>query len=124
MKRKVLLQGLIIPTVACALTMPSAAMSKEFGDIVMNRTADSMAKAGVGAATFPHWFHRIRYKCKVCHDEIFVMKAGANNVNMRDMMDGKSCGVCHNGQVAWEMTYCDKCHSTEKEGVVTQGASK
>ncbi len=87
--------------------------AREYGDIYMDSTRESMAKADVGAVVFPHWFHRIRYKCKVCHEKIFVMRKGANNITMADIMEGKACGVCHNGQIAWEPLECKKCHSAE-----------
>lgn len=92
----------------------SPVFSKEFGDIVMDKSAASMKKGGVKPVKFSHWFHRIRYKCKVCHEDIFVMKAGANGVNMTQIMDGKACGTCHNGKIAWEAMYCDKCHSVDE----------
>ncbi len=97
--------------------------AKEYGDIYMDATRSSMEKAEVGAVVFPHWFHRIRYKCKVCHESIFVMRKGANNVNMSDIMDGKSCGTCHNGQIAWEPLECDKCHSADFEPKTAGAAS-
>ncbi len=96
--------------------------AKEYGDIYMDSTKDSMAKADVGAVIFPHWFHRIRYKCKVCHEDIFVMRKGANNISMGDIMDGKSCGTCHNGMIAWEALECKKCHSGELTPAVKNSA--
>jgi len=98
---------------ALLLCVISIAEAREYGDIYMDATRDSMAKADVGAVVFPHWFHRIRYKCKVCHEKIFIMRKGANNISMADIMDGKACGTCHNGQIAWEPLECKKCHSAE-----------
>lgn len=83
----------------------------EYGDIVLGKKLESMKKAGVKPVLFPHWFHRIRFKCKVCHEEIFILERGANDINMRAIMGGESCGKCHNGVVAWEPLYCDRCHS-------------
>ncbi|MBT8429646.1 MAG: hypothetical protein KJN79_07000 [Gammaproteobacteria bacterium] len=61
---------------------------------------------------FPHWFHRMRFRCKVCHHELgFEMRAGANDVTMDDIIDGRYCGMCHNGDVAWSVENCDLCHS-------------
>ena len=81
----------------------------EYGDVVLNRRAE---KEGVRPVVFPHWFHRIRYRCKVCHFELgFRMRAGANDVTMADLIDGRFCGMCHNGQVAWAVDRCDLCHS-------------
>lgn len=83
----------------------------EYGDIVLGKKLESMEKAGVKPVMFPHWFHRIRFKCKVCHEDIFVLQRGANDINMMAIMNGEFCGKCHNGNIAWEPLYCDRCHS-------------
>ena len=81
----------------------------EYGDVVLNHRSDA---AGVRPVVFPHWFHRIRFRCKVCHTELgFEMRAGANQVLMSDIIDGRFCGMCHNSQVAWGPERCDLCHS-------------
>lgn len=83
--------------------------SAEYGDVLLNRHSE---KAGVRPVVFSHWFHRIRFRCKVCHGELgFEMRAGSNNVLMSDIIDGRFCGMCHNGQVAWGAERCDLCHS-------------
>lgn len=94
------------------LSMPRYS-SAEYGDIILNNKAESMRKADVKDVLFPHWFHRIRFKCKVCHEDIFVIKAGANDIDMNKIIDGEMCGKCHNGVIAWEPAYCDRCHSWE-----------
>jgi c(7)-type cytochrome triheme protein len=92
---------------ACAL--PAATPFAEYGDVVINKRSD---KEGVRPVVFPHWFHRIRFRCKVCHSELgFKMRAGANDVLMSDIIDGRFCGMCHNGQIAWGPDRCDLCHS-------------
>jgi c(7)-type cytochrome triheme protein len=89
-----------------AVAMP---VHSEYGDVVLNRNSE---KGGVRPVVFPHWFHRIRFQCKVCHSELgFKMRAGSNTVFMSDIIDGKFCGMCHNGQVAWSADRCDLCHS-------------
>ncbi len=81
----------------------------EYGDVVLNKRSD---RAGVRPVVFSHWFHRIRYRCKVCHHELgFKMRAGANDVLMADIIDGKFCGMCHNNDIAWGPERCDLCHS-------------
>lgn len=81
----------------------------EYGDVILNKRAES---EGVRPVIFPHWFHRIRFRCKVCHDELgFEMRAGANLVTMGDIIDGKFCGACHNGEIAWPTENCNLCHS-------------
>ena len=84
----------------------------EYGDIIMNREAE---KAEMPPVVFPHWFHRIRFKCKVCHEDIFVMRAGANEVTMIKIIKGEYCGKCHNGRIAWAPLYCDRCHSGKSQ---------
>lgn len=92
-----------------ALAVPAQA---EYADIVLNRRAE---KEGVRPVVFPHWFHRIRFRCKVCHSELgFKMRAGANDVTMGDIIDGKFCGMCHNDQIAWGAANCDICHSGKR----------
>ncbi|MEH6616300.1 MAG: c(7)-type cytochrome triheme domain-containing protein [Porticoccus sp.] len=81
----------------------------EYADVVFNRYAD---ESGIRPVIFPHWFHRIRFRCKVCHSELgFKMRAGSNNISMDDIVDGKYCGMCHNGVIAWSAERCDLCHS-------------
>ncbi len=81
----------------------------EYADVVLNRESD---KAGVRPVIFPHWFHRVRYQCRVCHSELgFEMRAGANLVTMQDITDGQFCGACHDGEIAWSTENCDLCHS-------------
>ena len=88
------------------LAMPAQA---EYADVVLNRRAE---KEGVRPVVFPHWFHRMRFRCKVCHHELgFKMRAGSNNITMNDIIDGKFCGMCHNDKIAWGPANCDLCHS-------------
>ncbi len=92
-----------------ALLLSTVAARSEYGDVVLNRHAES---AGVRPVVFPHWFHRIRFRCKVCHHELgFVMRAGANDITMDDISRGRFCGMCHDGEVAWSVENCDLCHS-------------
>jgi c(7)-type cytochrome triheme protein len=98
--------ALALFALAIALVAPVRA---EYGDVVLDRNS---VKQGVRPVVFPHWFHRIRFRCKVCHSELgFKMRAGANEVLMNDIIDGKFCGMCHNGQIAWAPDRCDLCHS-------------
>lgn len=92
----------------CIGSMMSPALG-EYGDVVLNQRSE---REGVRPVIFPHWFHRIRYRCTACHTELgFKMRAGANQLLMRDIADGKFCGACHNGKTAWGTERCDLCHS-------------
>ena len=100
---------------ACAVLALVLATSQsaraEYGDIVINNHSD---KAGMRPVIFPHWFHRVRFRCKVCHADLgFKFKAGGNEINMLKIIDGQYCGACHNGQVAWSVENCDLCHSAK-----------
>ena len=88
----------------------AANVPAEVGDIAFTRK--SAGTDDVPAATFPHYVHRMQFKCYVCHEDIFVMKAGANAMTMDEMQDGKYCGVCHNGKMAFQATFntCPRCH--------------
>lgn len=89
----------------------------EYGDIVINNYSD---EAGMRPVIFPHWFHRIRFRCKVCHADLgFKFEAGGNNINMLKIIDGEYCGECHDGEMAWSVENCNLCHSA-KPGTSTQ----
>ena len=95
-----------------SLTCSTQPANAEYGDVVLNRRAE---KEGVRPVIFPHWFHRIRFRCKVCHQELgFKMRVGSNDVRMADIINGKFCGMCHNGDVAWGPDRCDLCHSGKR----------
>lgn len=99
----------------CCLMILSANLHAEYGDIVLNQTADAMREAEVDDVVFPHWFHRIRFRCNVCHENIFKIKAGSNDMSMSTITeDNKACGACHNGLTAWEPLECERCHSLEE----------
>jgi c(7)-type cytochrome triheme protein len=110
MNRRILWAFILVSAVAFGFVFSSKGHA-EYGDIVLDRKIESMKKANVKPVVFPHWFHRIRFKCKVCHEDIFIIKKGANDINMKAIMEGNFCGKCHNGLVAWEPLYCDRCHS-------------
>ncbi len=95
--------------VALGAVLMAAPAAAEYADVVLNKRSE---KEGMRPVIFPHWFHRIRFRCKVCHDELgFKMRAGANDIKMVDIVNGKFCGMCHNGRVAWGADRCDLCHS-------------
>jgi c(7)-type cytochrome triheme protein len=82
----------------------------EIGDIVFKRNGSGVDD--VPPALFPHFLHRIQFKCYVCHEAIFEMKAGANAISMEAIQAGKFCGTCHNGKTAFQATFdaCPRCH--------------
>ncbi|MDH5572363.1 MAG: hypothetical protein OEY89_11395, partial [Gammaproteobacteria bacterium] len=81
-----------------------------YGDIIMDKTAAGMKAGDVEAVLFPHWFHRIRFRCKVCHEDVFKTEKGGNDVNMDAISAGESCGMCHDGAIATNSLECESCH--------------
>lgn len=109
--------ALATAVVLVAWMVASATARAEYGDVVMNNYSDG---AGMRPVVFPHWFHRVRFRCKVCHADLgFRFKAGGNEVTMLKIIDGQFCGACHNGGLAWSVENCNLCHSG-KPGLATQ----
>lgn len=91
------------------LTLLFSPVQAEYADVILNKRSD---QENIRPVIFPHWFHRIRFRCVVCHSELgFEMRAGANQVTMDEITQGKFCGACHNGEIAWSTEHCDLCHS-------------
>ena len=104
------MRRIILPAIIVLALLPLNGFS-EYGDVVMDKHQKIMAQVGLNPVLFPHWIHRINFKCKACHEDIFVMQKGASNITMAAMMKGEFCGKCHNGKIAWDLLYCDRCHS-------------
>jgi len=79
---------------------------------------------GFPRARFPHWVHRIRFRCTTCHMAIFEPRAGTNAITMADIEAGRACGKCHNGTVAFraDMTNCSRCHPVVSQATAVQEA--
>jgi c(7)-type cytochrome triheme protein len=53
------------------------------------------------------------FKCEDCHNkEMFPKKErGATLITMKAIQQGKLCGKCHNGKIAFGIDHhCDRCH--------------
>jgi c(7)-type cytochrome triheme protein len=94
---------------AAALAL-SVCYAAEYGDVAFKRKTEGTDD--VPSAYFPHWIHRMQYKCGACHEELFKMKAGETEITMDLIQAGKSCGTCHNGKAAFESNFdtCQRCH--------------
>ena len=105
------------------------ALPHEYGRVVMNTVAE---RAGLPAVEFEHWFHRMKYTCRLCHvDLAFAMKAGDTGVRAADNARGFYCGACHNGKpdasgekifeacrvdaARDERGRCQRCHSSGRD---------
>jgi c(7)-type cytochrome triheme protein len=103
--------------IGAAVFVAGGSARAEYGDVVINNYSE---KAGMRPVVFPHWFHRVRFRCKVCHADLgFKFEAGGNDISMLKIIDGQFCGACHNGELAWNVENCSLCHSG-KPGLPTQ----
>ncbi|MCF6282522.1 MAG: hypothetical protein L3J28_10020 [Candidatus Polarisedimenticolaceae bacterium] len=87
------------------------------GNFVMKTHDKEMQKEGVAPVLYPHWVHRIWYECSVCHQELFVMKRWRNQISHKQINEGKQCGTCHDGKIAFaadNKAKCDLCHVAGK----------
>jgi c(7)-type cytochrome triheme protein len=84
------------------------------GDMVFSRETEGGA---FSPAVFPHWIHRVQYRCSVCHPRIFEMEQGANDVTMESIDKGEFCGSCHNGRAAFAVGFetCTWCHKEAEQ---------
>jgi c(7)-type cytochrome triheme protein len=89
---------------------PLVAGAAEPGDVKFVRQAAGMDD--VPPASFPHWIHRLQYRCYACHEAMFKMKTGDDLVTMDQIQNGQSCGACHDGKTAFisNLSTCTRCH--------------
>ncbi len=98
-------------TVKAYWTLPPLPPAELYGNVVMDRGS---SKVGAPGVAFSHWSHRIHYTCRVCHSELeFYMELNATPVTEAASREGRYCGACHDGEIAFGHTdeNCDKCHS-------------
>jgi c(7)-type cytochrome triheme protein len=81
------------------------------------KTTDEAGNPSPGKVTFDHNKHIEKgQKCLNCHGKgkPFKTKIGTSpDLTMKAYNEGKACGTCHNGKVAFstkEMGNCLKCH--------------
>jgi len=95
-------------------TMPPNGPFWKYGNVVMG--GGPSRKAGLAPVVFPHWSHRARYTCRVCHQELgFSMRQGDSGITREQYLAGKFCGACHNGNLAFTVKdgparQCKRCH--------------
>ena len=77
---------------------------------------------GTPIVRFPHRQHTLWLDCANCHDHLFKREVGASGIQMRRILQGEQCGLCH-GAVSFPLTECNRCHNTSRIGFVKpQGA--
>ncbi|MCF8056942.1 MAG: hypothetical protein K9K37_09925 [Desulfocapsa sp.] len=82
---------------------------ERYGDLVFH---DRSVKNNMDPVVFSHRIHRAQFTCRVCHLELeFSMKKGESGITREDYLDGRYCGACHNGEIAFHVNYaCNLCH--------------
>lgn len=84
------------------------------GNFILRSKQAQMEAKKLTPVVFPHWVHRLYYDCKACHPTIFPMKR-TNSMSQEEILSGKSCGECHNGQEAFAAKEnCERCHVAGK----------
>ena len=96
----------------------SAFADYPFGTFPLGRYEEKMLEKNMDLPVFPHWIHRMWFKCKACHERLFIMERGSNDITMKKIDNGNLCGACHNGKMAFSpKNNCERCHqrnSSEK----------
>lgn len=94
-------------------TIPPNGPFWQYGNVVLRSKS---RPAGMAPVVFPHWNHRTRVTCRVCHLELgFAMRGGDTGITRNKYLAGKFCGVCHNGATAFTVQdgaerQCKRCH--------------
>jgi c(7)-type cytochrome triheme protein len=55
---------------------------------------------------FSHEVHTYWLNCESCHPKVFIPEVAANRMTMKEIRDGKYCGLCH-GVVAFPTNIID-----------------
>lgn len=110
-KRSILLMAVFILMALPVCQLGANAAEEVFhgGDIVYT--------GPLKAVLFSHKGHveDLELSCETCHDGIFQMASLAVQKNsdftMKGLAEGKYCGTCHNGSMAFASdTQCARCH--------------
>lgn len=68
----------------------------------------------MGVVTFDGAVHnKVAKSCRECHNpEVFPqMKKGTVAITMKEIYAGRQCGICHNGERAFNAKgNCQRCH--------------
>lgn len=101
--------GRLLTLLVIASLVPAVVAWAEYADVAINTRSEA---EGVAPVIYPHWFHRIRFQCSVCHVDLgFKTGSGTTGITMEKLIDGQYCGACHDGNIAWSIDNCDLCHS-------------
>jgi len=102
----------VLKLVAAVLLVTAAAQAQQVGGGTITLKATPKA----GPVTFSHESHvaGADIKCRACHTKLFINQAKHVRETMATMKKGRSCGACHDGKTAFDMTdrtACVGCHT-------------
>ncbi|MDW7645267.1 MAG: cytochrome c3 family protein [Desulfuromonadales bacterium] len=83
----------------------------EYGNVLISRIS---VENKIKPVLFPHWSHRARFSCRVCHFELdFAFATNKTEITEAENRNGLYCGSCHDGERAFGHTEgnCERCHS-------------
>ena len=93
---------------------PRAKATHETGGVELRETEILLnLKGGTPIVRFPHKQHTLWLDCTNCHDSLFRKEIGGTKIDMRRILNGEQCGLCH-GAVAFPITECNRCHNTAR----------
>lgn len=101
-------------------TIPPNGPPERYGNVVLRKKSK---KAGMPPVVFPHWAHRARYTCRVCHFELqFSTRRDDTGITRSAYLAGRYCGACHDGKTAFpvsdaEPRQCGRCHLKNQESL-------
>lgn len=94
--------------ITCLLLLPTLVSARWIADIAIIENDD------IGSIEFSHYQHldAVGRDCVLCHNRLFHIDPKKNQpVSMEEMAKGKSCGACHNGDMAFSVKEnCESCH--------------
>ena len=78
----------------------------------------AQSEGSPGTVTFRHSSHGgATAKCARCHPALFPMQASGKPLDYAAMLQGATCGTCHNGKEAFgvdDSERCERCHAAEE----------
>lgn len=93
--------------------LPADGPAEQYGNVMLR---PHKKPAAMPPVVFPHWRHRSRYVCSVCHTGLeFAMRSGGSGISRESNLAGRHCGACHNGSTAFSVKdgpakQCHRCH--------------
>ncbi len=76
---------------------------------LMPREEITLGEGGTSSG-FSHQVHTGMFECSECHPEVFKLKQNTTGITMEGIYQGRFCGRCHNGEVAFGSDNCGRCH--------------